>query len=36
MDKVFPKLAGLTQGRKDFSQTSPDMKDQEARGGWLG
>lgn len=38
MDKVFPEPArlGLTQGRNSFSHTSPDMKEQEARGGWQG
>lgn len=38
MDKVFPEPArlGLTQGRNNLSHTSPDMKEQEARGGWQG
>lgn len=36
MDKVFPEPARLTQGREEFHQTSPDMKEQEAREGWKG
>lgn len=35
MDKVFPEPArlGLTQGRKNFRQASPDMKEEARKAG---